>query len=151
MNPWVLKLIKPPSSPSPDMPKITCTGLYNISIKCTHKVLWHCMVYFNEITNFRDTCPFVKLLSNGWVVNVYFEVCALHKEGQWPSQYRGKGAECPPLTEKKLSKIGKKRETSGKNREKEEKSGRKGQNREGSFTLPLLTNRAGYDTEEGVT
>ena len=26
------------------------------------------------------------------------------------------------------------------------KSGRKGQNREGSFTLPLLTNRAGYAT-----
>ena len=29
------------------------------------------------------------------------------------------------------------------------KSGRKGQNREGSFTLPLVTNRAGYATARG--
>ena len=51
-----------------------------------------------------------------------------------------------------MSKIGKTREKSGKERkigenlEKEEKLGRKGQNQEGSFTLPLLTNRAGYAT-----
>ena len=55
----------------------------------------------------------------------------------------------PPLTAKKLSKIRKKNrkreEKSGKKLE-EEKSGRKGQNREGSFTFPLLTNRAGYAT-----
>ena len=43
---------------------------------------------------------------------------------------------------KNLSKIRKKR---GK---KEEKSGRKGNNREGSFPLPLLTDKAGY-TENG--
>ena len=49
----------------------------------------------------------------------------------------------PPLTAKKLPKIGKKR---GKIGEKEEKSGRKGKNREGSFTLLLLTDRAGYAT-----
>ena len=49
----------------------------------------------------------------------------------------------PPLTAKKLPKVGKKREKIG---EKEEKSGRKGKNREGSFTLPLLTDRAGYAT-----
>ena len=59
----------------------------------------------------------------------------------------------PTLRTKKLSKIGKRGEKSGKreeksrkNREKEEKSGRKGQNREDSFTLPLLTNRAGDAT-----
>ena len=37
---------------------------------------------------------------------------------------------------KKRKKLGKKRE----------KSGRKGKNQEGSFTLPLLTDRAGYAT-----
>ena len=61
---------------------------------------------------------------------------------------RGQSA---PLDSEKFSKLGKKRkksgkreEKSGKNREKEEKSGRKGQNREGSFNLPLLTNRVCY-------
>ena len=51
----------------------------------------------------------------------------------------------PPLTAKNLPKIGKKKE---KIRKKEEKSGRKGKNREGSFTLHLLTDRAGYATVE---
>ena len=41
----------------------------------------------------------------------------------------------PPLTAKNLPKI-------GKNRKKFRK------NREGSFTLPLLTDRAGYATGE---
>ena len=50
----------------------------------------------------------------------------------------------PPLTAKNLPNIGKKREKIMKNREKEEESGRKGKNREGSFTLPLLTDGAGY-------
>ena len=49
-------------------------------------------------------------------------------------------------------KIAKNWEKEGKNQEKlgkkEEKSGRKGKNREGSFTLPLLTDRAGYATVE---
>ena len=45
---------------------------------------------------------------------------------------------------KKIAKIrGKK---SGKIRKKEEESGRKVKNREGSVTLPLLTDRAGYAT-----
>ena len=71
---------------------------------------------------------------------------------QWRSQYRGKGAECPLDGEKnvrnreKEGKSGKREENRGKN-QKQEKSGRKGQNREGSFTLPLLTNRAGYATD----
>ena len=42
--------------------------------------------------------------------------------------------------------FAKNREKEGKIRKKEEKSGRKGKNREGSFTLPLLTERAGYAT-----
>ena len=54
-----------------------------------------------------------------------------------------RGAEFP-LTAKNLPKIGQKRGKSAQNREKEEKSGRKGKNREGSFTLPLLTDWAGY-------
>ena len=49
----------------------------------------------------------------------------------------------PPLTAKNLPKIGKKEGKIGK---KEEKSGRIGNNLEGSVTLPLLTDRAGYAT-----
>ena len=82
-----------------------------------------------------------------------FNICNLNSKLSGVASSGGKGAECP-LTAKKLSKIGKKREKSGKrqeksgkNQEKEEKSGRKSQNREASFTLPLLTNRAGYATE----
>ena len=49
-----------------------------------------------------------------------------------------------------LPTIGKNQENREKNQEKsgkkEEKSGRKGKNREVSFTLPLLTDRAGYAT-----
>ena len=52
-----------------------------------------------------------------------------------------KGGRVPPLTAKTFAKN---QEKEGKN---QEKSGRKGNNREGSFTLPLLTNRAGYATE----
>ena len=47
-------------------------------------------------------------------------------------------------------KFAKNLEKRGKNQEKrkkEEKSGRKGKNREGSFTLPLLTDRASYAAE----
>ena len=40
-------------------------------------------------------------------------------------------------------KFAKNREKEGKN---QEKSGKKRKNREGSFTLPLLTDRAGYTT-----
>ena len=59
----------------------------------------------------------------------------------------------PPLTAKKLPKVGKKMKKSGKigkksgkNGKKEDKSGRKGKKREVSFTLPLLIDRAGYAT-----
>ena len=44
----------------------------------------------------------------------------------------------------KSGKLGNRGGKSGSNREKEEKSGRKGKNQEGSFNLPLLTDRAGY-------
>ena len=60
---------------------------------------------------------------------------------QWRSQYGGKGAECPPpppLTGKNMPKIGEKKKKSGKvrggNREKGEKSERKGKKQDGSFT-----------------
>ena len=43
-------------------------------------------------------------------------------------------------------KIGKKKGKEGKNWEEEEKSGIKGKNRGDTFTLPLLTDRAGYAT-----
>ena len=62
------------------------------------------------------------------------------------------GVQCPLDSKKivkkreKLGEIGKKRGEIRKKSGKEEKSGRKGKNREGSFTLPLLTDRAGYAT-----
>ena len=88
-----------------------------------------------------------------WISNrlmwstIWFEIplplsnILIQSEGQWRSHWGGKGGRVPPLTEKNLPKIGKKRV---KIRKKEEKSGRKGKNQEGSFTLPLLTDRAGY-------
>ena len=48
-----------------------------------------------------------------------------------------RGGRVPPWQRKNCQKLGK----------REEKSGRNGQNREGSFTLPLLTNRASYTTD----
>ena len=59
---------------------------------------------------------------------------------QWRSHRGGKGGRVPPLTAKK------KCQKSGKIGKKEEKSGRKVKNREVSFTLTLLTDRAGYAT-----
>ena len=59
-----------------------------------------------------------------------------------------RGAECQiGKNWKKIKKNREKEEKSGKNQEKEEKSGRNGNNREISFTLPLLTDRAGYATK----
>ena len=51
----------------------------------------------------------------------------------------------PPLTARNLPTIGKKRKKSGKIGKNEEGSG-KGKNRDGSFTLILVTDRAGYAT-----
>ena len=59
------------------------------------------------------------------------------------SHWGCKGGTVPPLTAKKLPKIRKKRVKIGKKRGK---IGKKRQNREGSFPLPLLTDRAGYAT-----
>ena len=55
----------------------------------------------------------------------------------------GQGGRVLPTKAKNLPKNGKK---SGKIGKKEEESGSKGKNREGSYTLPLLTVRAGYAT-----
>ena len=48
------------------------------------------------------------------------------------------------LQQKKLPKIKKRGRKSGKIGKKREKSGKRGKNQEGSFSLPLLTDRAGY-------
>ena len=61
----------------------------------------------------------------------------------------GRGAEFP-LTAKNFPKIRKKRGKVGKRGKKlgkRGKLGRKGKNLEGSFTLRLLTERAGYATD----
>ena len=65
---------------------------------------------------------------------------------QWRSHGGGggQGGRVPPLTAKNLPKIGKKRDKIRKIWKKEEKSGRKGTNREVSFTLPLQTDTVGY-------
>ena len=57
---------------------------------------------------------------------------------------RGQSA---PLTAKKIAKN---REKEGENEEKEGKIEKKRTNRQGSFTLPLLTDRAGYATAKGT-
>ena len=103
------------------------------------------------------SCVSPVVVGGGW--NNYkhnnVQVQHVHPQTKFPPHPSGvarigaKGA----LDSEKMSKIGKKRgklgkgeEKLGKNWEKVEKSGRKGQNRKGSFTLPLLTNRAGYTT-----
>ena len=68
---------------------------------------------------------------------------------QWRSHWGGKGGRVPPLTAKICQKSGKNQENRKKirqNREKRGKIGKKRQNWEVSFTLPLLTDRAGYAT-----
>ena len=57
------------------------------------------------------------------------------------------GGRVSPLTTKNLPKIGKKRE---KTRKKREKSGRKRKIGKIVFSLPLLTDRAGYATDYTV-
>ena len=68
---------------------------------------------------------------------------------QWRSHWGCKGGRVPPLTAKKLPKIGKNLEKIRKNREKRGEIGKKRQ-KSGRFffffTLPLLTDRAGYAT-----
>ena len=53
------------------------------------------------------------------------------------------GAECHPWQQKNCQNLGKRGGKSGKKRKN-----REGKNREGSFTLPLLTDRIGYTTAE---
>ena len=68
------------------------------------------------------------------------ELCPTRKTSgvaTWGGGYVGQSA--TPDNEK-IAKI---REKEGKN---QEKSGKKEESREGSFTLPLLTDRAGYAT-----
>ena len=68
----------------------------------------------------------------------------------WLATGVARGGQSATPDSEKIAKIGKNQEkilkNSGKIGKKEEKSGRKGKNREVSFTLPLLTDRAGYAT-----
>ena len=70
----------------------------------------------------------------------------INTKTQWHSHWGCRGAECNPWQRKNCQKSGKRGGKSGKIWKKKEKSGRKGNNREGFFTLPLLTDRAGYAT-----
>ena len=64
---------------------------------------------------------------------------------QWRSQ-GGKGQSATRDSKKNCQKSVKRRGKSGKSGKKRGKLGRKGKNQEGSSTLPLLTDRAGYAT-----
>ena len=97
---------------------------------------------------------FIRFIQAGWLGLIVFTLRNWDTSGVWPLGWQGGGGRVPLLTEKnaknrekekkkKTGKIGKNLEKSGK---KEEKSGRKGKNRDVSFTLPLLTDRAGYAT-----
>ena len=57
-----------------------------------------------------------------------------------------RGQSATPDSEKFANNREKEGKKSGKIGKKEEESGRKGKHRDGSFTLPLLTDRAGYAT-----
>ena len=57
-----------------------------------------------------------------------------------------KGGQSAPPDSKNWPKTGKRGEKEGKNWEKEEESERKGKTRKGSFTFPLLADRADYAT-----
>ena len=74
-------------------------------------------------------------------------------ESQWRSQGGGwsRGQSAPPLYSEKFAEN---QEKEGENQEKAGKRGKIGKkrkNREGSFTLPLLTDRAGYATGESYS
>ena len=114
------------------------SALYSTSVSmplkclCSHSLRYTWHLFRKLVVGYRS----LWCLSRGMV-------CV---SSQWHSQYGGKGGRVPPLTMKKLQKLGQRKRKSGKNQEKEEKSGRNGNNREGSFTLPFLTDRAGYAT-----
>ena len=90
--------------------------------------------YISQIILFRDIRSILQPLCSPGCETQFSELL------QWRSHWGGKGGRVPPLTAKicqNLKKI----------RKKEEKLERKGKNREVSFILPLLTDRAGYATE----
>ena len=74
-----------------------------------------------------------------WEMYFFIEE-SLYAKKQWRSHWGGKGGRVPPLTSKKLPKIGKTQgkigQNSGKIGEKEEQSGRKGKN-----WVPPLTSK----------
>ena len=61
----------------------------------------------------------------------------------------GQRGQSAPLDSEKFAKNRKKRKKIRKKQEKGGKSGKRGKNREGSVTLPVLTDRAGYATVAG--
>ena len=88
-----------------------------------------------------DTYTYHQLLSMSCPLFCDILLVCIEGGHQWRSHWGGKGGgRVLPLTAKNLPKIGKNQEKS------EDRSGRKGKNREVSFTLPLLTDRAGYAT-----
>ena len=72
--------------------------------------------------------------------HVYSYSASLH---QWRSHWVARGAEYHPWQREICQKSGKRGGKEGKNQKNRGKIGRKGKNREGSFTLTLLTDRAG--------
>ena len=88
------------------------------------------------------------------VCNILYMLYASNKDSGVANWYGGMGGRVPPWQPKKLRKSGKEggnRRKEGGNQEKSGKRGKiveKGQNREGFFHFALLTDRAGYATEQ---
>ena len=111
------------------------------------------LIYFTKQVSYLTAFYELKyLILYCWILENYCfpEASLLDPCKGWSMHISGvatggaRGAECHPWQQKICQKSGKKREKSGK---KEEKSRRKGKNWEGSFTLPLLTDRADYATD----
>ena len=79
---------------------------------------------------FETKISTIKVRKHAWWL-VDWKVQGISWSKQWRSHWGCKGGRVPPLTAKNLPKIGKKRKKFRKYRGKEEKSGRKGRNREG--------------------
>ena len=73
-------------------------------------------------------------------------LCGIILRGYYTSSVASEGGGAGGQSAAPKQKICQTEGKRGKNREREEKSGREGKNREGSFTLPLQTERAGYAT-----
>ena len=127
---------------------------WNYNHDTSHDVLWHQQIGRNPDAHLQRT------MSNYWQkenIDIIFKKLISMKMAAMFIYLSGvatrgsRGRECPSWHWKNCQKLGK-REKIRKKQEKERKNRKKKKNWEGSFTLPLLTDRAGYTTglPEGI-